>query len=177
MKDPADNVTADLFGSTIPKLRDRWQETIEADGGHCPICDKWGKVYKMKLSQALALSLKWIAEHGDSEGWVDVQTFGPRWMLRAKTYPLLVHWGMVESKSQRSGIWRATMKGRAFLGGADVAPSAVYIYDNRLWALDSETTTFRGCFGVHFDFDELMSSSFKWADVEKLERRHANAQA
>lgn len=157
-------------GQHLKRLKDDWDETISGDGGCCPVCGKFGKVYKYKLSQALALSLKWIVDHGDADGWVDVQTRGPRWMLRAKTYPLLVHWNMIEDKAPRSGIWRATAVGREFLEGLDVAPKAVYVYDNHVMAIDAEETTFRGCFGVKFDFDELMSFNFNWANVATLEK-------
>ena len=169
-KDFDDLVTRDIFDDPLQKLKREWQETIEGDGGCCPVCGKFGKVYKINLSQALALSLKWIADNGGEDGWVDVQTKGPRWMLRAKTYALLVHWGFIESQSPRSGIWRANAKGRAFLGLEVVAPKAVYIYDNHVMALDAEGTSFRGCFGVKFDFDELRSSNFNWANVAVLEK-------
>lgn len=159
----------------LKRLQDEWDRTITGEGGCCPVCGKFGKVYKYKLSQGLALALKWITDHGADEGWVDVQTKGPRWMLRSKTYPLLVHWGFIESKNARSGIWRATEAGRDFLSGFDVAPSAVYVYDNKVMALDAENVTFRGCFGIHFDFDQLMSDQFKWADVHLLERSDADA--
>lgn len=175
MKHAEDTVTRDIFDDPLQKLRHDWRHTIEGDGGHCPVCDKFGKVYKIKLSQALALALKWVADHGKEDGWIDVQTQGPRWMLRAKTYPLLAHWDMIESQSSRSGIWRITPKGRAFLDGSVLAPKAVYIYDNSVWAFDAENIPFRGCFGVKFDFAELMSSSFKWANVALLEKSDADA--
>lgn len=170
-------MNGDLFEpDPMAVLRDEWRETIEGDGGCCPVCGKFGKVYKIKLSQALALALKWVADHGNPEGWVDVQTTGPRWMLRSKTYPLLAHWKLLESQSQRSGVWRVTHAGKEFLSGFALVPKAVYIYDNRVWGFDSETTAYRGCFGVQFDFDELMSSSFKWADVNGLlEKKNADA--
>jgi len=187
MKDGTDGVTGELpgmwtenFGPMtatrhLKKLQDEWDATIAGEGGCCPVCGKFGKVYKYKLSQGLALALKWIADHGADDGWVDVQTKGPRWMLRSKTYPLLAHWQFIESQNARSGVWRVTDLGRDFLGGFDVAPCAVYVYDNKVMALDKENTTFRGCFGVRFDFDELMSDQFNWADVHLLERSDADA--
>lgn len=174
-KDAADVYTRDIFDDPVQKLRLDWRGVIEGEGGCCPVCDKFGKVYKIKLSQALALALKWVADHAKDDGWVDVQMLGPRWMLRAKTYPLLAHWELIESQSPRSGIWRVTPKGRAFLDGSVLAPKAVYIYDNSVWAFDAETTSFRGCFGVKFDFDELMSSTFKWSNVTVLEKSDADA--
>jgi hypothetical protein len=54
-------------------------------------------------------------------------------------------------------------------------PKAVYVYDNTVWAVDKDETSFRGCFGVNFDFDELMSTQFKWSNVAQLEKSDANA--
>ena len=70
----------------LDRLRTAWNQTIEGEGGHCVCCGKWGKVYKIKLSQHLALCLKWIIDHSTpSEPWVDVQNQAPRWMLKSKT--------------------------------------------------------------------------------------------
>lgn len=151
----------------LAKMRSTWNKSIEGEGAFCPCCGKWGKVYKTKLSQHLALCLRWIAVNGDDDGWIDVQAKGPRWMLKSKTYSLLEHWGLVESKAQRSGVWRATLKGWDFINGLVSVPSAVHIYDNKVWGFEEEETTFRGCFGVHFNFDEMMDEQFNWASLKK----------
>lgn len=160
----------DMFsdeGMFLAKMRNAWNKAIEADGGFCPCCGKWGKVYKTKLSQHLALCLRWIAINGDDDGWVDVQNKAPRWILKSKTYPLLEHWGLIDSQSKRSGVWRATLRGWDFINGLAQVPSAVHIYDNRVWGFESEEVSFRGCFGKHFDFDEMMSDQFNWASIKK----------
>lgn len=159
----------DMFdneGAWLAKMRHNWNSWIEADGSFCPCCGKWGKVYKIKLSQHLALCLRWMLVHGDENGWVDVQNRAPRWMLKSKTYPLLEHWDLVESQAKRSGIWRATRKGQDFISGSITMPSAVHIYDNKVWGFESQDVSFRGCFGKHFDFDEMMSAQFRWADLK-----------
>jgi hypothetical protein len=160
----------DMFdgeGAFLAKIRHLWNKAIEGEGGFCPCCGKWGKVYKTKMSQHLALCLRWISTHGDAEGWVDVQNTAPRFMLKSKTYTLLEHWDLIEPKSYRSGIWRATLKGQDFISGQISLPSAVHIYDNRVWGFEAEEISFRGCFGKHFDFDEMMSSQFKWANIQE----------
>lgn len=158
----------DLFeGLYLSKQQDLWKNTIEGEGGHCPCCGKWGKVYKIRLSQHLALALRWMVVHGDEEGWVDVQSFGPRWMLRGKTYPLLEHWGLIESQARRSGIWRATLKGRDFTEGKISMAAAVHVYDNRVWGFEDEDVNFRDCFGKHFNFEAMMSDQFNWANIRE----------
>ena len=159
-----------FFGSEeewLANMKSNWDKAITGDGAFCPCCGKWGKVYKYKLSQHLALCLRWIAIHGKENGWVDVQNTAPRWMLKSKTYPLLAHWKLIESQSNRSGIWRATYLGKMFADGQIPQPSAVYVYDNGVWGFDGEEVSFRGCFGRHFDFDELMSERFDWAKLRE----------
>ena len=66
----------DMFdgeGAFLGKMRHHWNKAIEGEGAFCPCCGKWGKVYKTKISQHLALCLRWISMHGDADGWVDVQ--------------------------------------------------------------------------------------------------------
>lgn len=182
MKDQTDKVTGELpgmwtessgvmtAGEHLRRLQDEWRQTIEGDGGDCPCCGQFGKVYKAKLSQHFVLCLKWMADHAGDDGWVEVQKTGPRWMLKSKTYSMLEHWGFIECQTRRSGVWRVTRLGRDFLGGSHLAPAAVYIYDNRVWSTDEKEVAFRDCFGVHFNFDELMSTNFKWANLAALEK-------
>jgi hypothetical protein len=151
----------------LERLKTSWNQTIKGDGGNCPCCGKWGKVYKTKLNQHLALCLKWMVDHAGEDGWVDVQNRGPRWMLKSKTYPLLEHWNLIESKANRSGIWRATSSGNQFVKSQISLPEAVYIYDNRRWGFEDKLVMFRQCFGKHFNFEELMSVQFNWANLVK----------
>lgn len=151
----------------LDNLKKNWKTAIEGDGAFCPCCGKWGKVYKQKLSQHLALCLRWIVINEATDGWVDVQNKAPRWMLKSKTYPLLAHWKLIESQGKRSGVWRATLDGKLFANGMATAPASVYIYDNGIWGFGDEEVSFRGCFDRHFDFDEMMSERFDWTKLKE----------
>lgn len=159
----------DMFDSQeafIRSLKEEWKKEIEGKGGQCPCCEKFGKVYKMKMSQHLALCLRWIFIHGDADGWVDVQNSAPRWMMKSKTYPLLEHWNLIESKGHRSGVWKVTSRGIEFVHGYRTVPVAVHIYDNRIWGFEKSETDFKSCFGKHFDFEEMMEGEFNWAKIK-----------
>ena len=41
----------------LEQLRAAWRSTIEEDGGHCPCCDRWGKIYSRTLNKTMAKSL------------------------------------------------------------------------------------------------------------------------
>ena len=159
----------DMFGNEgawLERMRRNWRMAIEGDGGIGPCCDRSGKVYRFKLNQTHALSLRWIQIHGDQDGWVDVQNKAPRWILKGKNYSMLTHWGLLESKGNRSGVWRVTKKAEDWIAGRMGIPESVFIYDNRVWGESDEQTPFRGCIGKHFDFDEIMSSQFNWANLK-----------
>jgi hypothetical protein len=161
----------DNEGAWLRKLRGNWQETIKREAAICPCCDRVGRINKYRLTKPLALALRWMMVHGAGDGWVNVQSKAPRWMLRSKSYPSLEYWGLVESKSKRSGIWRVTPKGVSFVTGSLMVPSAVYIYDANVMAWDAEQTSFCGCFDHSFDFDEMMSYTFDWSSLV-IETRH-----
>ena len=150
----------------LRKMRENWKKNIEEKGGHCPCCERFGKVYKRKMNQHLALCLRWIYVHGEEDGWVDVQNKAPRWILKSKTYPLLEHWNLIESKENGSGVWKATDQGREFIHGYRAVPVAVHIYGNRLWGSEVEDIDFKNCFGKHFNFEEMMEAEFNWANIK-----------
>ena len=158
-------------GAWLRKLRLNWQEAIKHESALCPCCDRVGRINKHRLTKPLALSLRWIMAHGVGDGWVNVQSKAPRWMMRSKTYPLLEHWGLIEGKGFRSGVWRITPKGVGFVTGSITVPAAAYIYDAKVMAWDAEETTFRACFEHEFDFDELMSYNFDWSTLV-IDHRH-----
>lgn len=110
-----------------------WQKTIYNDGGDCPCCGRWGKVYPRSINVTMAKSLVWL---GDHSSWVDVPNTAPRWVLRSNQLPTLRWWGLVErmenspdSDQKHSGVWRVTSRGRDFLSGYYAVPKKVFTYD------------------------------------------------
>jgi hypothetical protein len=150
----------------LQRMRNSWLKAIAGDGAICPCCDRHGKVYRIRLHQTFALALRWIYLNGDEEGWVNVQTKGPRFILKSKNYGMLTHWGLIESFANRSGIWRITPKGKAFANGQIMLPASIFIYDNNLFGFSEEETSYRGCFKETFNFDEMMSARFDWTKIK-----------
>ena len=149
----------------LARMRKNWQESIKSGSAYCPCCERSGRINKYSLTKTLVLTLRWIMIHGTDDGWVNVQKRAPRWVMRSKNYSLLEHWGFVESKKFRSGVWRVTPKGASFVHGHISEPMAVYTYDNKVIARESTETTFRGCFDKNFDFEAMMSESYDWANA------------
>ena len=160
----------------LDELKKEWRNTIGGAGGLCKCCGKFGKIHEMKLSQHLALCLRWMKMHAEEDGWVNVQSTAPRWMLRGKTYPCLAYWFLVESKGHRSGIWRVSDKGHRFLNEEITQPEFAFVYNNQVLEYSTEEVTFQGCFGNHFDFQEMMDSRFDWNKVVGKTKKNAQGE-
>lgn len=155
----------------IDELRGKWHEIIKGKGGHCPCCDRWGKVNAFKLTQALALTLKWMQLHPDGSGWIDMQNKAPRWILRAKCYPVLAYWKLIEFENHCSGIWGITQKGLDFLNGVITIPQKAFVYNNQVFDVSEKQVSFRDCFGKKFDYDEMLSDRYDWNKVKTNDKK------
>lgn len=149
----------------LDAMRSKWRKAIEGDGGICPCCDRSGRVYPIKLNRTYACAVAWIIANGGADGWVNVQKKGPRWILAGKNYGMLVHWDLIESAGTRSGVWRATMRGREFVRGNITVPAAVFIYNDKVWGFEDRDVTFPECVKVDFDFDQMMDTRFDWSSI------------
>lgn len=159
-----------LFGNPekmLDDLRADWRVTIEGNGGHCPCCDRWGKINAQPMSEIMALGLLWISRaKQDENGWVNVAKLAPRWMLRGKSYATLAKWGLLESSGEvrdgkkSIGWWRVTPNGELFLDGKLSIPDKVYIYNNGIEGYSNRLLYFYDCFGKHFHYETVMSDNF-----------------
>jgi len=150
----------------LKELREDWKIKIQGNGAVCPCCDRKGKVNMFRFTQTWAITLKWMFDHQGDDGWVNVQRGAPRIVLRGKNYSMIANWGLIESQTNRSGVWRLTQEGKDFVQGYTRIPIKLFTYNNSAWGFSSEETSFRGCFGKHFDFDEMMSFQFKWENLK-----------
>jgi hypothetical protein len=102
----------------LAQLRSDWDRTKSGDGGHCPVCDRWGKIYPRGINRTMARSLIWLAAKSGDGNWVDVPNTAPAWILRSNQLPTLRWWDMVERndtekspENKHSGMWRVTAFG------------------------------------------------------------------
>lgn len=155
-----------LFGDDkdlVVEMRRNWRELIEREGGHCPICDRWGKVYARSINKTMARSLVWLcyAKPAD-ENWVDVPSQAPRWLVRSNQLPTLRWWGMVERRTNDdehkkfSGMWRPTPFGLLFVEGKTTAPKKVYTYNGEVEGVCIDTVKIHECFKDFFDYEATM---------------------
>jgi hypothetical protein len=154
-----------LFGDQVlNQLKSDWQDVIEHDGGHCPVCNRWGKIYGRNINRTMTISLIWLASaETDQEGWVDVPTKAPRWLVRSNQLPTLKWWGLVERKpndkdstNKHSGMWKVTERGARFVDGKIAVPKRAFTYNDEVLGFEDNLVLIHECFRNQFDYEEIM---------------------
>jgi hypothetical protein len=157
-------------------LREEWHKAISGKGGHCPVCDRWGKIYTRTLNKTMAKSLIWLCQEQNRTQltWVDVPNTAPRFVIRSNQLPILATWGLVErcpksnvdpkqfkaNSAKFSGLWRPTGKGWNFYYGSIKVPKKAFTYNNVVLKYGEEETSLKDCFETLFDYNEVMASRF-----------------
>ncbi len=151
----------------LDRLRASFKATTREDGGTCPCCDRWGKVYMRRINVTMARGLLWLSQQpGDGNGWIDVPNLAPRWLVRSNQLPTLRWWKLVEApvpdvvepEKRTSGLWRMTEHGRGFVAGIVKVPRAVFTWDGEPVGFSDEQTLFQACLGDRFSYAETMST-------------------
>jgi len=148
----------------LATLRGEWALTIEKDGGYCPCCDRWGKIYRRNLNSSMARALMWLVEFPDrGDGWTHVPSNAPAWMLRTQQLPTLHLWGLVqgadtETKLASSGLWKPTTKGRSFALNTAAVKKYVYVYNNTVMAMDGDDIWIVDALGSKYNYHEIMAN-------------------
>ena len=157
---------------TIAQGQD-WLRPRLTVGAICPLCHQFAKIYKRKLSSSMAYALILIyrAFRNGPDVWLHVPEYLSRNSLfgvvvRGGDWAKLVHWGLIVSKgdevrddkSPRTGLYKITDLGRAFVEGRVSVPRYAYIYNEQCLRMSDETlVTIQQALGDRFNYAELMS--------------------
>lgn len=163
---------------TVNEARGAWDLTIRGKGGYCPCCDKWGKVYRLGISHAMMKALLWMASN-HAENWIDMPKQAPRDLIQTYTFASLKWWRLIErlhiekevkvedgklvyadSDTKSSGIWRVTPIGMRFAKGEIQVPQYVYLYNDTLKDVSTETVSIKDCVGKKFSYSEIMNATW-----------------
>jgi len=167
-----DWLRARVFGKTVRAKQ----------GARCPCCKQYVKIYKRALGAPMARWLIWLVRTWDHQfgskrdllsdpansAWVDIRQ-SP---VRGGDYAKLLHWGLVEQKSdvlekknngakdtKDSGLWRPTFAGIDFARGKTKVASHVYLYDNvKIGEESDQQITIKEALGKKFSYSELMKA-------------------
>lgn len=159
-------------GATLEQAGHIWNSVIKSDGGHCPVCDRWGKLYKRGISANMARQLIWLCKQNPREdGWIDVQRTAPDWLLRSPQIGTLRHWSMVldapvaNSKARSAGLWKPTDLGIRFALNILFVPKYKYIYNDTVFDTEGPEVNIVDCLDDHFDYNQLMNANYYGDDT------------
>lgn len=144
--------------TTVAEAREAWHTAIHADGGTCPVCERFGKVYVRALNRTMALGLQWLYGENEKKGvreWIDVPNTAPKFVLRSNQLASLRWWGLVERQlpdpddktRKHSGMWRITLRGCDFVEGLVAVPFKVHTYNAEAIGSSSESVLFKDIIG------------------------------
>ena len=156
----------DMFDPLLSRTRDEFQRLLVSEGGHCPVCDRWGKVYKRPLNATMVKALAWIWRLSHSgRQWVDVPEAArnnPGTYDHTKQYSTLKYWGFLDHKAnvdkpeqKESGVWKPTVLAGLFLMGKAPVPLHVYTYNDELRRKGHEVVYVRDIIDG-FDYRKIM---------------------
>lgn len=153
-------------GPSLSDARDALFAKFE-DGSICPCCDQFVKLYKRGISGEMAHALILMRRFGDGS-FINL----PRFMQehkagRSNMTSLLRLWGLIEQQkgsrgdgSWRTGYYRITPKGIAFVDGKSSVEKYVYIYNQKVVEVDDpdmSKVTILEALGAKFDYQKLMN--------------------
>ena len=163
-----------LDGKTLAEARP-WLEEQAEEGIDCPLCTRYVKIYRRKLSSCMARALLALVRHAmrTNNEWFDLTQVLKRVGISAanSNAALLRYWNLLEPApepthredgSPHVGIYRVTPLGFRFARGEVELPRRVIIYDHHILGFTDEHTSIRDALGDKFRYDELMG----WAEAD-----------
>jgi hypothetical protein len=123
---------------TLAQARAEWNTMITGDGGRCPCCNRWGRIYVRHLNVSMCKAVVWLNKQQLKNGWVDIPQRAPKWLLRTNQLATMRWWDLIERKpsedpaKKHSGLWRVTEQGDRFALGLMRKRRSVLTYDGHV---------------------------------------------
>ena len=122
--------------ATISDVKDFLKDRFE-DGVKCPCCDQMVKLYRRKLTSAMAYGLVLLCKASWEGNYVHVEDHFKKLDIASSIrgdFPKLEKFGLIEKKpgnredgSPRNGYYRIAQKGKDFIYGFVKVPKHVFI--------------------------------------------------
>lgn len=134
----------------------------DENGATCPTCQQHAQVYRWNLYSTAASALILMYRLGGTTEFVhtnDLKALGHRGQGDTSRLRL---WNLVEREIDRrpdggrSGFWRVTHEGAAFVQGTFKIQKYAWVYAGRLLGLDGELIDIHEALGRRFNYDEMM---------------------
>jgi len=156
---------ADLFQAGImTQMRQKVMQAARGEGGACPCCDQYVKVYKRSISSTMARQLIRVYRlHGEGT-WFHVRDAMAEGDTGVSDFAKLERWGLIEKRphepgdggKRTSGYWRITPDGEKFVTGRGQVDEFALVYNNNHLGFEGGLITIFSCLGNKFDYKTLM---------------------
>jgi hypothetical protein len=144
---------------TLKDAQDVLRELLD-EGAKCPCCTQFAKVYRRKIHATAASKLIAMYRSAGREWFHALTVAGAHSPDAVKAR----YWGLLEEDqatredgSKRTGWWRFTDKGVAWVKNETAVPKYAHLYDGRCLRLSGDNVTIRDALGSKFNYNELMA--------------------
>ncbi len=169
--------TARMYGdprqTTVAQAK-VWLREHTKKGAECPCCRQRVQFYRRTLTSAMAHALIVIERHfRTNQDWLHVPkhltAVGAKEASRGGDYAKLRDWDLIEPRpgerddsSTRTGFWKITSKGVAFVRGEIRVPKIIEIYNQHPTGNDvgPGTISIQEALGTDFDYAKLMAGDW-----------------
>ena len=141
------------------QVRDGWRK-----GTRCPCCGQMVKLYRRKMYAAVIRDLIGLY-HRRHDHFHHVSTFCYNKKSGGGDFAKLRYWGLIEEKTEpgnpfkrKSGYWKITEIGIAFVENRAFCPQYVLVYNQRARYFEGENIDIEQALGEQFNYQELMRS-------------------
>jgi len=132
-------------------------------GCDCPVCGRYTKIYKRKITSSMALGLyAAMKTDGRFGNFFHAETLFKSLSVPHSVrgdFPKLRFWGFIKERDDRCGYYRVTTNGENFVHGITSTKKYIYLYNNTPVYIEgnNETTTFKQALGDKFNLKEIFS--------------------
>jgi len=155
---------------TLAEAREQlFKEAATKDGGICPCCDRFTKIYNRKFNKAMAFSLCWLYRENIHRGqvWASIGDKAPRKVVRnGGSLATCAWWGLVRQRTsdsnpekRTSGLWQITEQGIQFVECRITIPSHATTYNAQVIEFNhKQKISIAQALGRPFHYTELMEA-------------------
>lgn len=153
----------DLFANeALKKQKEETMALARGEGGSCPCCGQFVKVYRRSITSTMAAQLiRAFNKFGDQQ-WFHITD--PVVGYGHGDFAKLRYWGLLEGGDhiqgdegkRTSGLWRVTEKGGHYASKKIRLPQYCLVYDGRKLGFEGDQIDIEESLGKKFNYRELM---------------------
>lgn len=130
----------------------------------CPCCDRYAQVYRRRIYSTPAAQLILLKKLGGAENFIHSSRLVFSGATSVGDFAKAKYWELIEEKpntdedKNRSGFWRLTEMGFAFVNGDMTIPEFVYIFNDGIIDWSDKEVKIQDCLGEKYSYTELMAA-------------------